>query len=87
MEANSGVKFEQAQVALARQWMGDQADQPSGVDPIKEVFLKASAPIPEGIVELGKATEVELLKVPLPQSAEETRETVAKFESGAERIS
>jgi phospholipase D1/2 len=86
MEATSGVKFEQVQVALARQWMGDQADQTGGVDPIKEVFVKVSAPTPEGLVETGKATEVKPMRVPLPQSAEEARETVAKFESGANQL-
>ena len=82
MEANSGVKYEQAQVALARQWIGDQADA-GGVDAVKEVFFKTSGPTSEGIVETGKATEIKLLKVTLPPSAEQARETVAEFEAGA----
>ncbi|KAF7980984.1 hypothetical protein HWV62_35794 [Athelia sp. TMB] len=85
MEANSGVKYEQAQVALARQWIGDQADA-GGIDAIKEVFFKTSSPTSEGIVETGKATEVKLLRVTLPPSAEEARKTVAQFEAGAQQL-
>lgn len=84
MEARSGVKFEEAQVALARQWMGEQANA-GGVDPIKEVFIKSARPTTEGVVET-KSTALKLTKVPLPVSDEEAREKVARFESGADQL-
>jgi phospholipase D1/2 len=84
MEANSGVKFHEAQVALARQWIGDQADA-GGVDPITEVFIKIPQPTAEGIVET-KATETKVEKVQLPASTEEARGLIERFEHGADSI-
>jgi len=84
MEANSGVKFHEAQVALARQWIGDQADA-NGVDPITEVFVQEPQPTGEGIVE----TEIDELKgnkVKLPASEEEARDIIERFERGAYSI-
>ena len=81
MEATSGVKFHEAQVALARLWIGDQADA-GGVDPIKEVSIKIPQSTGEGIVET-KASETKVEKVKLPASDEEARETIERFERGA----
>jgi len=84
METNSGVKFNEAQVALARQWIGDQADE-GGVDPITEVFVKSGQPTSEGIVET-KATETKGEKVKLPASEEEARQKIELFERGADDV-
>jgi len=43
MEAKSGVTFEEAQVALARQWIGNQAHA-KGKDAIKEVYVQVPNP-------------------------------------------
>jgi hypothetical protein len=83
MEANSGVKFHEAQIALAREWIGDQADA-GGVDPITEVNIKIPQATGEGIVETKAADKVE--KVKLPASAEEARRLIARFERGADNI-
>jgi phospholipase D1/2 len=83
MEANSGVKFHEAQIALAREWIGDQADA-GGVDPITEVYIKIPQPSIEGIVETRTGDKVE--KVKLPASEEEARELIARFEHGADNI-
>lgn len=80
MEAASNVKFHEAQIALARQWVGDQAD--AGDWPIKEVFVKLPQPSGEGIVET-KQTNAKQDKVQLPDSEEDARQTIARFESGA----
>ncbi|KIM73758.1 hypothetical protein PILCRDRAFT_99252 [Piloderma croceum F 1598] len=83
MEANSGVRFHEAQIALAREWIGDQADA-GGVDPITEVYIKIPQPTNEGIVESRPAEKVE--KVKLPASEKEARELIARFEHGADNI-
>jgi phospholipase D1/2 len=83
MEANSGVKFHEAQIALAREWIGDQADA-GGVDPITEVNIKIPQATGEGIVETKTADKVE--KIKLPASAEEARRLIARFEHGADNI-
>jgi phospholipase D1/2 len=84
MEANSGVKFREAQIALARQWIGDQSDA-GGEPPITEVFVKLAQPTAEGIVET-KATETKVEKVPVPESEEKARETIERFEHGADSV-
>ena len=83
MEANSGVTFNEAQVALAREWIGNQADA-GGVDPITEVSINVSEPTSEGIVETKAEKKVD--KVKLPASEEEAREIIARFEHGADSI-
>jgi phospholipase D1/2 len=83
MEANSGVKFEEAQVALARQWLGDHP-YPSGVDPIKKVSIKQPQPTGEGIFEtIGREIKGDTFN--LPASEEEARQTIERFERGAYR--
>jgi phospholipase D1/2 len=84
MEANSGVKFREAQLALARQWIGDQSNA-SGEKPITEVFIKVPQPTTEGIVET-KATETKIDKVPVPASEEKARQVIEAFEHGADTI-
>jgi len=81
MEANSKVKFHEAQVALARQWIGDQADD--GVDPITEVFVEVPQPTTAGMVET-KAIKTE--KVPVPTSEEQARRIIEAFEHGADTV-
>jgi phospholipase D1/2 len=82
MERNSGVTFNQAQVALARQWVGDSADPSS--DPA-EVTIKSPEPTKEGIVVTEK-TEVKATKYQMPRTYDEARDIVARFESGARGV-
>ncbi|KAI0042796.1 phospholipase D [Auriscalpium vulgare] len=79
MEERSGVKFNQAQVALARMWVGDSADagQPN------EVTIKLSQPTAEGIVVSGK-TEVKTEKYPMPASYDEAKDIIERFERAAD---
>jgi phospholipase D1/2 len=78
MEANSGVKFSQAQVALARQWVGDfwDPDMPS------EVTIQLPEPTSEGIV-LSDKTEVKTEKYPLPRLYSDAVAVIERFERGA----
>ncbi|THH14594.1 hypothetical protein EW146_g5764 [Bondarzewia mesenterica] len=81
MEQLSGVKFNQAQVALARQWVGDSADS----DAPKEVTIKLATPTTEGIVVSDK-TEVKTEKYPLPDSYDEAVDIIRRFEGASESI-
>jgi phospholipase D1/2 len=79
MEASSGVKFAEAQVALARQWVGDSADP----DMPTEVTIKMPGPTAEGIV-LSDKTQVKTEKYPLPRSYDEAVSIIKRFEHGAD---
>ncbi|KAG6872615.1 hypothetical protein C0995_008273 [Termitomyces sp. Mi166 len=80
MEENSGVKFHEAQVALARQWIGQD---PASTQ--KEVTLAMPEPTTEAIVQSEK-TPIKTETVRILESAEEARETVRRFEGGAEGL-
>lgn len=81
MEEISGVKFNAAQVALARQWIGDSAD----ADVPKEVTIKMPEATSEGIVVSDK-TPVKTEKFPLPESKSEAVEIIERFERASEQI-
>ena len=80
MEKNSGVSFYEAEVALARQWIGrgSNADQ-------KTVTLTVPSPTTEGIVVSHKTTP-KTETVRLPATTEEAKDIVTKFEHGADSI-
>ncbi|KAH9971268.1 phospholipase D [Russula compacta] len=81
MEANSGVKFNQAQVALARQWIGDSADPNTP----SEVTIKLPDPTSEGVV-LSDKTKVKAEKYPLPRQYNDAVAMIERFESGANAL-
>ncbi|KAF8641650.1 hypothetical protein AX16_009876 [Volvariella volvacea WC 439] len=80
IEATSGVRFHQAQVALAKQWVtGDTlTDQ-------KDVTLRLPSETGESIVVSDK-TPPKTETVPIPANEEEARQTIARFERGALNI-
>jgi len=80
MEVNASVTFHEAQVALARQWIGQDPNSDQ-----KEVTLTLPSATTEGIVVSGK-TPAKTETVPIPQSEEEAREVVARFEHGSDDI-
>jgi phospholipase D1/2 len=80
MEENSGVSFNQAQVALARQWIGQDPDSQE-----KQMTLTLPNPTTEGVV-VGKKTSRITETVPIPASVEEAREIVSRFEHGSDDI-
>lgn len=82
MERNSGVKFHEAQVALARQWIGTPS---AGVKTQDKIDIKVPQPESEG----GLGTEESKTKteaVPVPASAEAARQVIERFEHGADNI-
>ncbi|KAG1880959.1 hypothetical protein F4604DRAFT_1578750 [Suillus subluteus] len=81
MEANSGVTFYEAQIALACQWEGPRYN--SGDAP-KEVFIKVPQPVQEGMTL--SQTKMKLGKVPLPASYDDAVNIVRRFETGSDDI-
>lgn len=82
MEQNSGVTFHEAQIALARQWVGRNF---YGKDTPQEVYVKVPQEAKTGIT-VTEETSVKKDKVPLPQSIEAARQVIAQFESGAQNL-
>ena len=82
MEEKSGIKFNQARVALSRQWIGELLD---GKILPKEVTLRTMEPTTEGIV-ISDKTPSKTETIPVPSSEEEARQTIEKFERGAEGV-
>jgi phospholipase D1/2 len=80
MEEKSGVRFHQAQVALARQWIGENIEgtdeQPT------EVEIRIPTETTEGLV-VGDKTEIKTEKLPIPPSEQEAREIIERFEAAA----
>ncbi|KAG2131140.1 hypothetical protein BD769DRAFT_1452087 [Suillus cothurnatus] len=81
MEANSGVTFYEAQIALARQWEGPRY---TGDDAPKEVFIKVPQPAQEGMAL--SQTKMKLQKVALPASYDDAVNIVRRFEKGSDDI-
>ena len=80
MEINSGVPFHQAQVTLARQWIGP--DLPGEQ---KTVTLTLRSLTTEGIV-VSQKSHPKTEMVPIPTTVEEAREIVTTFEHGSDEI-
>jgi phospholipase D1/2 len=82
MEQNSNVKFNQARVALSRQWMGDMSGPDAGPT---EVTIKILEPTTEAIVVSDK-TPVKTETIPIPATEAEARDIIERFERGADGI-
>lgn len=97
MEEKTGVTFHQAQVALARKWIGNisqdwKKDETSAhqltesktnPNQVYTVAINAPKATKDGIVEEGNASNVEAVKVPATE--EEADEILRKFEAAANR--
>lgn len=81
MEQNSGVKFHEAQVALARKWIGNPSD---GVKTQLKAYIKKPDPTGEGVVVQNTKTQME--EVPFPATEEEAQQIIDKFEHGADSV-
>ena len=78
MEQRSGVKFTEAQVALARQWIGNPNPSAEQQDTVRVT----KPPTGDGLVTTDQAkTEVEEVK--LPRTVEEAIDIIRRFERGA----
>ncbi|KAF7332538.1 Phospholipase [Mycena kentingensis (nom. inval.)] len=79
IENESGLKYHQVQVALARLWIGnDQTDQ-------KEFTFTLPVETKENIV-VSEKSEPKTETVPIPQSEDEAREIIERFEKAARRV-
>ncbi|CAG7850914.1 Phospholipase D1 Short=PLD 1; AltName: Full=Choline phosphatase 1; AltName: Full=Meiosis-specific sporulation-specific protein 14; AltName: Full=Phosphatidylcholine-hydrolyzing phospholipase D1 [Serendipita indica DSM 11827] len=81
MEEKTGVTFHQAQVALARKWIGKIDEAEIWVQ--DTVAIKAPVPTKDGIVEEGDASKTEDIKY--PETEEEADRILKTFEAGAGR--
>ncbi|KAH8091773.1 phospholipase D/nuclease [Cristinia sonorae] len=88
MEENSGVKFQQAQVALARQWVGDIAGERDPSE-VTIVLPSDSAFDNKAVLQGSKKDESNQPKtetIKLPASVEEAVDIIEQFERGAESL-
>lgn len=82
MERYSGVTFHEAQIALARQWVGKYL---FGKDVPQEVYIKVPQEAKLGVTAT-EETPAKKDKVPLPESIEAARQVIQRFESGAQTL-
>lgn len=82
-EEKSGVTFHAAQVALAREWIGPQT-----LEELKTVTVKVAEPVTDGLTAGSDKTDkpAKTEAVPVPQTVEEAREIIDRFESAAKEI-
>jgi phospholipase D1/2 len=80
IEQESGVKYLQAQVALARQWIGDDSNGTQ-----KEVTLNIPVATTESIVVSDK-TPAKTETIPIPESEDAARELIERFEAAAKEV-
>jgi len=76
MEQKSGVTFHQAQIALAKQWLGTP-----DVWVQSTVAIKMPDPTTEGIVI--EKTKAKIEEMEYPKTEEEARQVIEKFQAGA----
>ncbi|KAF5392458.1 hypothetical protein D9757_002249 [Collybiopsis confluens] len=83
IQSDSGVSFHQAQVALARQWLGPQAMGSDG-GPVK-ITIKTPEVSKEGVV-ITEKTPVKEEAIAVPSTEKEAREIISTFERAAEAV-
>ncbi|KAJ7187275.1 phospholipase D [Mycena filopes] len=81
IEETSGIKFHEAQVALARQWIGNDDENPE----LKEVTITMPVETKEGLVVSDK-TPPKTEAVAIPRTEREARELIERFEAAAKRV-
>ena len=81
MEANSGIKFTQAEVAYARQLIGD----PAAPGAPTHVTIKVPEPTSKGVV-VGEKAEAKTEKYEMPHLYSDAVAVVERFESGANAL-
>uniref|UniRef100_A0A0W0EW24 Phospholipase n=1 Tax=Moniliophthora roreri TaxID=221103 RepID=A0A0W0EW24_MONRR len=81
LQAVSGVSFHQAQVALAKIWINDPAPEGSQ----QTVAIKKPDATTEGMV-ISDKTKAQTESVPVPQSEEEARDIIKRFEEAAGQV-
>ena len=82
MEQNSGVTFHEAQIALARMWIGEHVTGDDSTP--KEVFVKVPQPTQEGFTVTNAPVKQE--RISLPPSYDAAKEIIERFQQGAQSI-
>ena len=83
MEQKSGVDFEDAQVALARQWLGP--DEESKEYTVKIKFVKPTQGEVNNMGKADKTKDDQVKDVKVPATTQEAVDIIKQFESGAPR--
>ncbi|EIW74184.1 phospholipase D [Coniophora puteana RWD-64-598 SS2] len=84
MEQNSGVTFHEAQIALARMWIGEHAGGGGDENAPKEVFVKVPQATQEGFTVTDAPVKQE--KVPLPPNYDAAKDIIERFQEGAQGV-
>ncbi|GJE90640.1 phospholipase D [Phanerochaete sordida] len=84
MEDTSGVKFQQAMVALAREWVGQSEDGTPQQQSVMIVLPDETLGSSSGVA--GDKNALKTETYPLPQSVDEARAIIERFEHGADGL-
>lgn len=80
IERKSGVKYLEAQVALAKQWIGNDSNGDQ-----KEVTLNIPVETTESLVQTDK-TPPKTETIPIPESEDAARQVIERFEAAAKEV-
>ncbi|KAI0338808.1 phospholipase D/nuclease [Trametopsis cervina] len=83
MEENSGVKFQQALVALSRQWVGHAPDGDAAQTSVTIVVPDENDTT---ATLAGTKNRLKTETYPLPRTVDEARDVIARFEQGADGL-
>lgn len=86
MEENSGVKFQQAVVALGRQWVGNDLDNEGTWQPDSVSMVLPADNSNIGVGVEGTKVERKIETYPLPKTVDEARQIIERFEHGADEL-
>lgn len=86
MEENSGVKFQQAVVALGRQWVGNDLDNEGTWQPDSVSMVLPADNSNIGVGVEGTKVERKTETYPLPKTVDEARQIIERFEHGADEL-
>lgn len=85
MEEKSNVKFQQAMVALARQWVGQEPD--GGHEPTSvTIVLPVDNPVNTTATIEGTKNQLKTETYKLPRTVEEARDIIENFQHGADSL-
>jgi phospholipase D1/2 len=84
MEEKSGIRFHEAQVALARQWIGEQPPAKEGEWRPTEVDIRIPTESEGAGLVATEKKDVKTEKVKIPENEHEARRIIEQFENSAQ---
>jgi phospholipase D1/2 len=84
MEKASGLRFHEAQVALAKQWIGDNAMEVDEYVPT-EVDISIPQETSEGLL-VSEKSQPKKETIKIPETEAKAREMIERFEAGASEV-